>query len=93
MANCDPASVPPNEEYYPAWIADAEQVGETCQFKVKYICNQGTEPEVKEVSESDKLRFSKCGERIKARTEDGKCEVKVQEGKDFDALNKLKNLV
>lgn len=62
-------------------------------FKVKYVCNQGLNPEVKEVNETDKLRFAKCGERIKSRTEDGKCEEKVQEGKQFDALAKLKNRV
>jgi len=43
------------------------------------------------VQETDKTRFSTCGSQLKARSE--KCDVKVQEGKQFDKLNKLKNEV
>lgn len=77
----------------PAWVEDAEQIGEVCMFTIRYICGQGVEPMVVEAKETDKLRFSKCGEKLKARKEDDKCEEKVQQGKDFDKLNKLKNRV
>lgn len=46
---------------------------------------------MEEIDESDKSRFAKCGERLKAREE--KCDVKVQESKQFDELMKLKNMV
>lgn len=89
--NCN--NMPNENEYMPAWVADAEQIGEVCMFTIKYICNQGTAPEVVEVKETDKLRFSKCGEQLKARKEDDRCNEKVQEGKKFDKLDKLKNRV
>jgi len=78
-------------EYYPAWVSAATEEGEICKFTVKWICHQGVAPQVEEIDESDKSRFAKCGERLKAREE--KCDVKVQEGKDFDELMKLKNMV
>jgi len=46
---------------------------------------------VEEIAETDNSRFALCGSRLKSRGE--KCDEKVQEGKEFDKLNKLKNLV
>jgi len=46
---------------------------------------------VEEIDESDKSRFAECGQNLKARGD--KCDTKVQEGKQFDELAKLKNNV
>lgn len=66
--------------------------GELCEFSVKWVCNQGTSADLKERKETDKERFAKCGDQLKARA-DEYCKTKVVESKEFFEFKKYRNVV